>query len=450
MIFFRRRLFFWLVKAYLRRWRKAILFFFVIGLGIFFLLKEYSGFILSKVFLNKRQVIGIVGSYTPDTLPPPVMADLSRGFTSIQPDGTPIPDVVEKWIIQDSGKKYVFSLKKRVYYTDGTELTSSTIPAMFRNVLVDRPDKYTIAYTLKNSYSPFLVTVSRPILKNGYIGVGNYKIKKLSLNGNFVESISLVSIKNALDTKTYNFYPSEEALKLAFSLGEVTKMIGLSTLSVGNDTFASFPNASVQKVISYRRLVTVFYNTKDKTLSNEKLRGALSYSLPDDFSEGIRNHSPFSPLSWASSGLTAEHQQDINRAESLLSQSASSSSQPVFTIHTPKKYEKVAREVSSAWKQIGIRAQVELSESAPNNFEIFLGDFIVPKDPDQYTLWHRNQENNITRYSNVRIDKLLEDGRTEIDMDVRRKVYADFQKYLLVDSPASFLYFPFEYEVTRK
>ena len=29
-------------------------------------------------------------------------------------------------------------------------------------------------------------------------------------------------------------------------------------------------------------------------------------------------------------------------------------------------------------------------------------------------------------------------------------IYADFQKYLLEDAPAAFLYFPYEYDVIRK
>ena len=70
-------------------------------------------------------------------------------------------------------------------------------------------------------------------------------------------------------------------------------------------------------------------------------------------------------------------------------------------------------------------------------------------DPDQYTLWHSGQMNNITNYKNLRIDKLLEDGRQTVDIQSRIKIYADFQKYLLDDAPATFLYFPDIYTVTR-
>ncbi|MGH7245477.1 MAG: peptide-binding protein, partial [Candidatus Levyibacteriota bacterium] len=86
----------------------------------------------------------------------------------------------------------------------------------------------------------------------------------------------------------------------------------------------------------------------------------------------------------------------------------------------------------------------------PPVFQIFVGSFTMPEDPDQYTLWHSNQENNITNFRNQRIDKLLEDGRKTIAEQDRLSIYADFQKYLNDEQPATFLYFPYSYTVTRK
>jgi peptide/nickel transport system substrate-binding protein len=73
----------------------------------------------------------------------------------------------------------------------------------------------------------------------------------------------------------------------------------------------------------------------------------------------------------------------------------------------------------------------------------------LPYDPDMYTIWHSGQVNNITHYKNVRIDKLLEDGRQATDENKRIQIYADVQKYLLDDAPAAFLYFPYSYTVSR-
>jgi ABC-type transport system substrate-binding protein len=45
---------------------------------------------------------------------------------------------------------------------------------------------------------------------------------------------------------------------------------------------------------------------------------------------------------------------------------------------------------------------------------------------------------------------LLEDGRRTSDVGERRIIYADFQKFLIEDVPASFLFFPYEYDISRK
>ena len=64
-------------------------------------------------------------------------------------------------------------------------------------------------------------------------------------------------------------------------------------------------------------------------------------------------------------------------------------------------------------------------------------------------LWHSDGPDNITHYKNLRIDKLLEDGRKTVDVAKRKAIYNDFQKYLLEDAPAVFLYYPDEYTITR-
>jgi peptide/nickel transport system substrate-binding protein len=97
-----------------------------------------------------------------------------------------------------------------------------------------------------------------------------------------------------------------------------------------------------------------------------------------------------------------------------------------------------------------VQTTIETTDSIPTTFQLFLGDFTVPKDPDQYVLWHSDQVDNITHYKSLRIDKLLEDGRKTVNVSDRQQIYNDFQKYLVDDAPAAFLYFPYEYTITRK
>ncbi|MCL4353479.1 ABC transporter substrate-binding protein [Patescibacteria group bacterium] len=453
MIFWkRRRLLIWLFKAYINKWRKTIFVSFLLGLLVFFLIRVGVNYIIPIIPFAQKDVIGVEGAYTVDNLPPFILSKLSSGLTSVDSTQTPQPAIAKSWQVKNNGKTYIFTLNNNIYFNDGTKLTSNDINYNFRDVTVERPNPYSIVFTLKNNYAPFLVTVSKPIFKQGYIGTGDYKISNLNLNGNFVESIDLVSVKNGNKEISYQFYPTEESLKTAFMLGEVSQIYDIKDTIFDGKDMTKFVNLQAAKSTDYSLLVTIFYNLDDKDLSDKRIREALSYAIPDTFAQGKRNYGPFVPSSWVAKGGLTTYSQDLAHAKSLIksSPSASGSSHLSFEFKTLPQYLDVAKIIQSDWQQIGINTKIVVVDTLPSNFQIFLGEFNVPQDPDQYMLWHSSQKYNITDYKNLRIDKLLEDGRTTFDINKRRSIYQDFQKYLLDDPPATFLYFPYVYDITRK
>jgi peptide/nickel transport system substrate-binding protein len=120
-----------------------------------------------------------------------------------------------------------------------------------------------------------------------------------------------------------------------------------------------------------------------------------------------------------------------------------------LTIQTMKQYLPAAQAIAAAWKKLGINTSIQTVEGIPDSFQIYIGNFTIPQDPDQYTLWHSEGPDNITHYKNLRIDELLEDGRRTVNDKQRQQIYNDFQKFLLEDSPAVFLYYPDEYTISR-
>lgn len=448
---FRKRLVYWLLKEYLKKWGKTFLFFFFIGLVVFFSLRVLFAFYKPTIPQIKKESIGLAGAYSADALPPVILEELSRGLTKVTPDGTIHPDVASSWKIKNNGKTYIFTLKKNIYFSNGKKVTSDLLTYNFSDAKVEKPDSYTIIFRLKDAYTPFLVTVSKPILLNGSVGIGHYKIKNLKLNGNFVQSIDLVSVDNAYDIKSYQFYPTSDSLKTAFLLGEITTAQGLYDDTFRNTPFAKFPRIHIQKKVNTNQLATLFFNTKDTHLSSRDIRTGLTYALPDTFTPGQRTYTFYPPTSWA---YTPQYNyaRDLENAKLLtrdLSE-ASKSASVILSVKVLPKYKHTAEEIAKEWEKIGIASVVEVVETVPSDFQIFLGDFNLPKDPDQYMIWHSGQENNITKYESKRIDKLLEDGRKTKNGEQRKKIYTDLQKYLLADFPAAFLYFPYEYTIIRK
>jgi len=446
-----RRLIFWLIKAYVKRWRKQIVIFFLLGLAGFFLLRIFFSTITAKFPLINKEYIGVVGNYTLDSLPLYLLKFSSHGLTSIDETGTSKPDLASSWEIKDNNKTYVIHIKNNQYYDDGSAFTSQTVQLPFSDIKIDRPNKLTLIFHLKDQYAPFLLSLSRPLFKDGLVGInGAYQVKDINFNGKFITSLTLSDSKNPLRVKVYQFYPTEEALKVSFVLGTSTKITGLSSPLFANTTFTKFSNAVVTKSPNYDELVTVFYNTADTDLSDKRLRDALSYALPNSFPQGIRNSLPLKPKSWAYQP-DFQRFQDVEHAGILLkSISASPSGLPKVHIIAQPQYKEVAEIVQKSWQNIGIFSDLKILPHRPDIFQIFIGSFRVPNDPDQYVLWHSDQPSNITHYKSLRIDKLLEDGRKTIDQDQRIKIYADFQKYLEDDQPASFLFSPYLYTVTRK
>ncbi len=453
MIFLKRkRLIFWLLKAYLKRWRRTILASFIIGLVGFFLLRYGVNYFIPLLPFVTEEKIGIEGAYALENLPPTILSKVSVGLTKFDKNYNVIPAAAEKWEVRDSGKTYIFYLNDNYYFSDKTQLSAELVKYDFKDVTTQTPNNKTIIFKLKDSYSPFLVTVTRPIFKNGFVGIGDYKVQTINLNGDFVQSVSLRSLKEQNSVLTYQFYPTQEALKTAFALGEIDKAMGLTDIEFENSAFDKFPNVLVQKRLDDQNLITVFYNTRDKNLSDKRLRAALSYAIPDEFKQGKRNYGSFSPNSWVSEARLTTYNQDFDHSKLLLNDSDAFKSKKSlsFELKTFPKYRNIAQKIKEAWSKVGIEVTVTTVDTFPDTFQIFLGDFKVPKDPDQYMLWHSSHVSNITGYKNLRIDKLLEDGRKTVNVDERKKIYADFQKYLLDDSPASFIMFPYNYEVTRR
>jgi peptide/nickel transport system substrate-binding protein len=432
MAVIRKRLIFWLIKAYIKKSGKTILFFFLLGLIIFFTLL-FTAKYYSHIFpFSRNQTVGLVGAYTEDALPQIITDKLSTGLTTVAPDGSIKPSIASNWEILDKGKTYRFHLKQGLHFYDGKEVTAETVNYNFSDVNESKPDKYTLVFKLKDPYAPFLVAVSKPLFDNGFSGVGDYHVEKIKTNYNFVQSITLVTSKGDQNIITYDFYPTEEALKTAYLLGEVSTIAQISQSTFSSMHLQNFPNTTVTKIADKTQLVTLFFNNDDGDLSNKKVRLALAYAVPEKFTEGQRANSPYSPDSQFYNSALDQPTQDLARAKTLLepdkTSTLSGEAKPLtkVTIKTTATYKTVAEEIAAAWKILGITTDIEEVNGIPDNYQIFLGQFNIPKDPDQYTLWHSDGPDNITHYKNLRIDKLLEDGRKTVDVNQRKTIYNDF------------------------
>ena len=214
--------------------------------------------------------------------------------------------------------------------------------------------------------------------------------------------------------------------------------------------FEKWDDTKVEKNVKNNQVVVIFFNTGDTFLADKNFRLALNYSIDKSVFES-RALSPINPESYFYNPQVKSYDFDLEKARSLLKdiQDKLPNDYVIKLISSPNLID-TAENVSKMWLDLGINSNVLVSSVIPSDYQAFITVFDIPKDPDQYSLWHSTQtQTNITKYKNLRIDKLLEEGRVEMDREDRKKTYLDFQRYLLEDSPAIFLFHPIWYNVFR-
>lgn len=419
----------------------------ILGILVFFAFVGLLNYYFRPLLFKTSKDIGYSGTYTIQTLPKKILSNISYGLTTVNEKGEVLPAASSSWSIKDN-KIYTFKLKKGLKFHNGEELTSENVNLNFTDVESTPIDKYTIQYKLKNSYSPFLASVSRPIFDKNLRGIGEYKVSSLDLNGGYIRTMTLSNVKSKEKKQKIFFYPTQKALKIAFMLGEVNSIYGVSNTIINDTDLSKWKGVKVENYVDYGSLVAIFYNSNDSVLNNKKIRQALNYSLPSKISEGERAFGPIPPTSQYFSQPPSYKIADLELAKTILDTVTDKPKNPI-EITTTDEYQKVAEEVQTAWKKLGIESKIKIVNDIPSDFQAFIYKIKLPEDPDQYVLWHSDQISNITHYKNLRIDKLLEDGRSVSDLEERKKIYSDFQKYLTDDVPASFLYFPTEFNILK-
>lgn len=431
-----------LIWEFIYRFRGLLAIGVFIGI-VFFLL---FNFIVPLLVPKSIEKIGITGRFTTDDLPSLVLSDIGDGLTKIDGGGAAGPSIASSWESKDDGKTWIFHLNKDKKWQDGTKVGASDIKYNFTDVNIKNTDQHTVVFELKTPFSPFPTVVSKAAFKKGLLGTGKWKVSKLSLAGVYVESITLKDGDG--NEKVYKFYPTEERTKLAYKLGEVTKLVDL----IDPKPFDTWSNTGIGKEPNKQRFVAVFFNTQDQLFSNKSVRQALSYAIDKSKFENLRAYSSVSPDSWAYNPQVKSYDYDPGKAKEMITELSQEEKKLLeITLSTPATLLSTADQIQKDWEAVGVKVNIQVVPTKPEDYQAFLIIHDIPSDPDQYAMWHSTETTtNISKYKSARIDKLLEEGRLELDPENRKKIYLDFQRFLNEDAPAAFLYHPISYTVSRK
>ena len=438
-----RRFKFWVsvFRAYINRYKLWILLFVMFASITTFGFKIF----LQQVSRTNVLAIGYVGTYKLENIPTNVLALATDSLLKIDKSGKPQPAMASHWTTTDDGKKYIVFLKDNLKWHDDTQVNAKDISLAVSGVSIVALNNKAIEFDLKTPLVSFLQTLDKPVFKtNSFYGTGQFRIVHISKIEDIIKEIKLTPKNKNLPRIEIKFYPTQSQALEALKIGEVK----VATVSQASNLH-SWPNLEVERTLDETEVITIFYNNDDALLSSKEFRQALNYAINRQEFDGVLGQSPIYPSSWTFNEAVKGYDYNSGKAKELISKSQIEN--PKVTLTVGPALEEIADRIANDWEAIGVKVVIKKEKSVPSDFQALFAVNELPRDPDQYALWHSTQTaTNITKYKNVRVDKLLEDARITREEDRRKDLYFEFQKVLTDDAPAAFLYYPYKYRVVYK
>jgi len=378
--------------------------------------------------------------------------------------------------------------------------------AAWDGVSVEKIGEKEIKFTLKQPYSPFLENTTLGILPKHIwsgidseqfvfskfnvepIGSGPYKIKSISRNSAGIsESYILEPFKNYslgepfISEIEIKFYSNEEALIKAYEKNSIDSINTISTV------VAKELKDAGNRIETYPlpRVFGIFFNQNQAQIFiNKEVRQAIDIAIDkkyivkeilNNYGEVANNPIPpgsirFKNSDYQSESLLTEKERIITAIEILEKNGwkfdekagvrAKKKGKKVeyleFTISTSNipELKNTAIIIQKRLSEIGAKVNLQFFETnnlnqeiiRPRKYDALLFGEIVGRDMDLFAFWHSSQRNdpglNIASYTNVKIDKILEDIRKNSDEKEKYEKYIQFIEEIKKDTPVIFLYSP--------
>lgn len=420
---------------------------------------------------------------------------LYSGLLRINTKGELIPDLADSYSISEDNLTYSFKIKDKAVFHDGTPVTADDIiytisqtqdPAIkspkrpnWDGVRVQKISDREIEFELSSPYAPFIYNTTLGILpkhkwqditteefsfttlNTNDIGSGPYQIKNIIRDQNdIITSYEFTSFAKYTIKKPYisrifvNFYKTEEDIVTAFNKKQITS---LHSISPSNIPALRTDNKQILQ-LPYSRIFALFFNQNKSTLLTDKtVRQALDQAVdrPALIDSVLQGYSTplYSPLTL----FTHDQPQtayNIDEAKKILgSKDLSSASLKISTSNVPELVG-IGEKITDTFNQLGIKTELQIHDTneltstviRPREYEAILFGNVINRDLDYYAFWHSSQRNdpglNLASYTSIDSDKALESARNSVDTKEKLPLLQKFEKEVINDTPAVFLYSP--------
>jgi peptide/nickel transport system substrate-binding protein len=321
------------------------------------------------------------------------------------------------------------------------------------------------------------------------IGSGPYKVSKITKDSTgIIQSYTLspnkrfVLGKPRISNLILHFYSSEKKMIAAYENGGIDIIGGISPQNI----IKIKDEAAELKELLLPRAFAVFFNQNNAPIfANKEARQALDLAtnkekivekVLQNFGSVINHPLPPGSLGVIENqeGTTTQifYEEKLNKAKTILEKAGwrlneqekiyektrkkKDTTRLEFNLSTSNAPELVeaAELLKQMWENLGAKVGVKIFEIGdlnqnvirPRKYDALLFGMMMGRDPDPFAFWHSSQRNdpglNVALYTNITVDKLLEEARTISDAEKRKEIYQLFQEQIEKDIPAIFLYSP--------
>lgn len=387
-----------------------------------------------------------------------------------------------------------------IYTIERAQDTSLKSPreANWIGVKAEKIDDKTVSLTLKQAYSPFIQNTTLGILPKHIwkdvsveefpfsqlnikaIGSGPYKVDSISYTGNGLpKEYKLKSFNKYSLGKPYitniniKSFLNEKEVVDAYKNGDIESMHSVSpkqltNLDTKNSQVLLSPLPRIFGVFFNQNVAPVFLNKEVRVaLDMASDKQAIVDSILGGYGQVINNPVPFEKAENLSSTTTSQ----IEKARELLlkngwklntsgifeKKDTKGTVRLSFSISTGNAPElkEAALLLQKQWQALGAEVEVKIFEIGdlnqnvikPRKYDTLLFGTVIGRDLDLYPFWHSSGRNspglNIALYTNVKVDRILENFRKTNSKKEQDAYLQSFKKEIAGDVPAVFTYSPY-------
>lgn len=384
-----------------------------------------------------------------------LVALLFNGLTRIAADGTPLPDLADRWEITADGLTYTFHLRRAVFWHDGESFTSadvaftigrvqapgfqgpSQLASAWAGVEVLAVDAHTVVMRLPAPSAAFPVTASLGIVpehllrdlgvsellrapfNRAPVGTGPYRLVSLSARAARLERAPGYHLDTpALKRLEFRFYASDADLAAALAAGEVEgALLAVAAGGAGGASMSAGLSARPLVVGGYTAL---FLNNQRRPLSDPALRRAITAAIDrpalvssppgggDIAGWAVAGDGPFVPGTWAYTRSTWPAPSEADALFETAGWRLDGDGRRTrdgellrleLVTNTDPLREAVAASVAAQLEARGVTIELRVLPSRtllreridPRQYDLLLFGWTTGVDPDPYGAWHTSQ-----------------------------------------------------------